>query len=403
LQISFPLSPSRQSKRTEGETTVLGYPALFHWTFLAVLGGLFVFAALRHIIPLLTVTACVLALVLPARLWSRYALRGLTAVISLDRDRAFPSEKIELTIELTNRGLPLPWLEIEMELPCRLITGHNPSSPYTWKRPRWLTALSRGQAVTWKHTIECSARGEYTLGPLRVRSGDFFGLFAREIVIPQFVKVLVYPRLFSLEKLKVPLRALYGDKVAPRSVYEDTSRVAGARDYRPGDPFKHIHWKASAAHTRLQTRQYESSTSLSLLLILDVHSYPGESEAFERAVSTVASLAYEANRQGFAVGLDINSSPAVYLPISSGRAHLLQVLEALARLTAGSPTPLYQQLDRLRTVLPLGVSLVVLTQEPAAALGGLASCLEKEGHSLLCISTAPDMVPSAVPAPGVRL
>jgi uncharacterized protein (DUF58 family) len=400
LQISFPLSPSRQNSRAEGDIITLGYPALFHWTSLVVLGGFFIFAALQHITPLLTVTACVMALVLPARLWSRYALRGLTAVISLDRDRAFPGEKIELTLELTNRGLPLPWLEIEMELPYRLITGRNPSSPYTWKRPRWLTALSRGQAVAWRHTIECSARGEYTLGPLRVRSGDFFGLFSREMVIPRFVKVLVYPRLYSLEKLPVPLRALYGEKVAPRSVYDDTSRVAGARDYRPGDPFKHIHWKASAAHFQLQTRQYESSTSLSLLLILDAHSYPEESEAFERAVSTVASLAYEADRQGFSVGLDINSSPAVYLPIGTGRDHLVQALEALARLTAGSPTPLHEQLDRLRTVLPLGVSLVAVTNEPAAALSGLTSCLEREGHSLLCVSTGTDTVPANIPAKG---
>jgi uncharacterized protein (DUF58 family) len=399
LQISFPLSPSRQNSRAEGDITSLGYPALFHWTFLAVLGGLLVFAAFQHITPLLTVTACVLALVLPARLWSRYALRGLTAVISLDRDHAFPGEKIEVTLELTNRGLPLPWLEIEIELPYRLVTGHNPASPYTWKRPRWLTALSRGQTVAWRHTIECSARGEYTLGPLRVRSGDFFGLFAREIVIPQFNKVLVYPRLFPLEKLQILLRALYGEKVAPRSVFEDTSRVAGARDYRSGDPFKHIHWKASAAHDHLQTRQFESSTSLSLLLILDAHSYPAESESFERAVSTIASLSYEADRQGFSVGLDINSSPAVYLPIGTGHDHLVQALEALARLHAGSPTPLHEQLDRLRTILPLGVSLVVVTHEPAAALGGLVSCLEKEGHSLLCVS-APDMVPFAVPVQG---
>ena len=68
----------------------------------------------------------------------------------------------------------------------------------------------------------------------------------------------------------------------PRPATKSVSRVAGARDYRYDEPLKRIHWKASAAHNKLQTRQYESSTSLTLLLILDVGSFPQENEEFEQ-------------------------------------------------------------------------------------------------------------------------
>ncbi|MFH1003040.1 MAG: DUF58 domain-containing protein [Chloroflexota bacterium] len=162
--------------------------------------------------------------------------------------------------------------------------------------------------------------------------------------------------------------------------------MAGARDYRYDDPIKRIHWKASAAHGKLQTRHYESSTSLSLLLILDVHSFPEEDEEFERAVSTVASLAYEAERQGFAVGLIANSEPEVVMAIGSGRGQLLRILEALARVTAKSRLSLHEEMDRFRPLLPMGATMVVVTRTATPALTGLARQLERDGYSLLCVS-----------------
>jgi len=386
LQISFHPSLSQRNRRAPDKAIVsLGYPALFHWGILVVLLGLLIFSAFEGMVPLLATTAFLLVLLVVSRFWSRHALRGLSVQVKTNRGRAFPGEEVELTFELTNRWLPLPWLEVEMELPYRLATGKRSRSPYTLERLRWVTALLPGQAITWKHTFEAKARGDYRLGLPRVRSGDMFGLFPKELVLPHFDSLLVYPRVFSLGKLSLPLRALFGQKAAPRSIYEDVSRVAGARDYRYDDSFKHIHWKASAAHSTLQTRQYESSTSLSLLLILDVHSFPEEDEEFERGVSTVASLAYEAHRQGFAVGLMANSEPEVQLPIGSGQNQLLEILEALARITADSRWSLYDQMDVLRPALPMGATLVVVTRSTTPALASVARQLERDGHSLLVI------------------
>ncbi len=388
MPIFFPRSRSQPKTRTPDRVIVsLGYPAIFHWTVLAVLLGLLIFAAFKQMVPLLAATVFLLVLVILSRFWSRYALRSLSGRISTVRDRAFPDEEIELNFELVNKGLPLPWLEIEVELPYRLTTGKRSLSPYTRERRRWVTAIARGQVISWKHTLEAKARGDYQLGPLRLRSGDMFGLFPRELVTSHFQSLLVYPRIFPLSKLNLPLRALFGEEVGPRSIYEDTSRVAGAREYRYDDPLKRIHWKASAAHSKLQTRQYESSTSLSLLLILDVHSFPEDNEEFEHAVSTVASLAYEASRQGFAMGLTANSEPEVQIAIGNGQNQLMQILEALARMTAKSRLSLSEQMASLRTILPVGATLVVVTRATTPTLAGLARQLEQDGHSLLWIST----------------
>jgi uncharacterized protein (DUF58 family) len=382
LKISFPQSRSQQRNEAPDRVIVnLGYPVAFHWVMLAVLLGLFVFSAIRQMVPLLATTAFLLVLSILPRLWSRHALRSLSDSIT-SHERAFPGEEIELILELSNRGPPLPWLEIEIEVPYRLATGKSAASPYTWERLRWVTTLGHGQVISWRHTFEAKARGDYRLGPLRLRSGDMFGLFPRELVLPHFQSLLIYPKIFPLSELGLPLRALLGEKATPRSIYEDISRVAGVRDYRYDDSFKRIHWKASAAHNKLQTRQYESSTSLKLLLILDVHSFPEEDEEFEHAVSSVASVAYEAERQGFAVGLITNSEPEVHIAMGSGQNQLMQILEALARVTTESRMSLYEQMDRLRTILPVGTTLVVVTRTTTPALSGLTHQLEQDGHSL---------------------
>jgi uncharacterized protein (DUF58 family) len=219
-----------------------------------------------------------------------------------------------------------------------------------------------------------------------------FGLFSRELLLPLFQDLLVYPRIFPLSKLNLPLRALLGEKPAPRSIYEDVSRVAGARDYRYDDSFKRIHWKASAAHGSLQIREYESSASLCLLIIFDVQGYHEEDEQFEHAVSTAASLAYESEKQGFAVGMITNSEPEVHIRAGTGRDHLMQILEALARIESGSKTSLGHQMDKYRTDLPAGATLLVIARTSTPAIGSLAHHMKKDGHSLLCIGTE-DMNP----------
>ena len=387
MQISSLRFRSRQKSRAPDRVIIgLGYPAIFHWTMLLVLLGLLIFSIYKHMVPLLAATVFLLVLAILPRLWSRYALRNLSISISTSPDHVFPGEKTELVFELTNRGLPLPWSEIEMELPYRLITGKNPVSPYTWKRLRWVTAVSRGQAITWKHTLEAKSRGDYRLGPLRLRSGDMFGFFPKEQVLPHFQRLLVYPRIFPLSKLNLPLKTLIGEKAGPRSIYEDTSRVAGARDYCHDDPLKRIHWKASAAHGMLQTRHYESSTSINLFLILDVHSFPEENEEFEHAVITVASLAYEAERQGFAVGLITNSEPEMYIAIGNGRDQLRNILEALARVTAKSRMSFYEQMGRFRTTLPMGTTLVLVSRTITPAGTSMVRQLEQDGYSVRLIS-----------------
>jgi len=353
--------------------------------------GLVLLSAIHHIVPLLALAVFLFVLAVVSWFWSQQSLRGMSFQITLNQSSAFPGEKINLTLQVINgKWLPLPWLEVEEELPYKLINGVKPLSPYAKERLLWTTSVSKGQRISWKHRLECKARGEYRLGPVRLRSGDVFGLFPKEMILPHFEQVLVYPQIVPVDKLNLPLRELVGERSAPRNIYEDVSRTMGPRDYQHDDPFKRIHWKASARHYQLQSRLYESTTSLNLFLILDVHSFcqreqPDE-QAFELAVTTVASLAYKAHREEYSVGLMANSVPEIQIPLSAGYGHLLVLLETLARIEAKSRLLLHEQLDKDKNSLPLGATLIVIARVLSPSLAGMVQKLHREGYSLFLLS-----------------
>jgi uncharacterized protein (DUF58 family) len=390
LKKPWPPSPSpSNSEARQGITISAGYPILFHWLGFIIVAGLLLLSAVQRLIPLLVIAVFFLVLGISSWLWSRLSTQGISFQLDLEQDRAFPGERIVLHFGMAQeKWIPLPWLEIEQELPDRLVNGRRRvPSRYIRERVRWITFLAGRQRIQWTYRVECKARGAYRLGPVRLRSGDIFGLFPRERVIPCFKQVLIYPRIVPVDQLRPPMRELIGQRTAPVNVLEDTSLTMGSREYRWGDSWKHIHWKASARTGQLQAKQYEFSTSLSLLLMLDVYSFcrpeSSDEEAFELAVTTVASLAYQAYREKSPVGFLANSIPGIKIPVHSGRSQLLLILEALARAEAKSALPLKEYLERNRDSLVMGKTLVVVTGGPDPSTLSLVRKLQREGLAVV--------------------
>jgi uncharacterized protein (DUF58 family) len=185
------------------------------------------------------------------------------------------------------------------------------------------------------------------------------------------------------------------------------------RGYRAGDPPHDIHWRASAATGTLQVKQYQPATTVQTVIVLDLlrpaYSAADPLAATEFAISvaaTVASRAIEARQE---VGLVTNgrlpllpersleaepadrvlleghafveaapgdeelgaASAATPAPIgpAKGAAHLLRILELLARVTPQEQgEPLLGLSLRHGLALPWGSTLVVVTGSLADAL-----------------------------------
>ena len=77
----------------------------------------------------------------------------------------------------------------------------------------------------------------------------------------------------------------FGAPAPTARLFEDIEHFAGVRDYEPGDPMHHVHWRLSAHAGHLQTKTYEPTRSAEVLFALDL----SDGEPFwERADAAIA-------------------------------------------------------------------------------------------------------------------
>jgi uncharacterized protein (DUF58 family) len=332
-----------------------------------------------------------------AKLWSRFSLVGVQCQRLLSEQRAFPGEYLELKLRVVNgKLLPLPWVQVDDEIPVSFTSPEVPLRP--GNRPD-SGLLSKGAAllwysgVSWRHRLYCQKRGYYQLGPMTVSSGDIFGFYPRSITENSTEHIIVYPRIYPIIWLGIPSLFPLGDTTAERRIFEDPTRTIGVRDHSAQDSLRHVHWKATARHQRLQVKVFEPTTTLKVALFVVVDSFfeQGEvhnEENFELGISTAASVANYVVGQGSQVGLFVNScladsgQPARILP-GSGANQLVSILEALAKVTFHNSGPIEEFFRSQQRDIPWGTTIVFILARPSESLTGLMMNLKERGHRIL--------------------
>jgi uncharacterized protein (DUF58 family) len=246
--------------------------------------------------------------------------------------------------------------------------------------------------------LRAPARGYYRLGPARLSSGDLFGFNAVQREDEGFDSLIVYPRVYSLPDLGLPAERPFGELKGRERIFEDPGRISGLRDYRPGDPLRRIDWKASARRQELQSRVYEPSSTLHLLIALNVHTLAHTwqgyvPELLERLLSVAGSVASYGFEAGYAVGLTANGSyPESDRPmrVPAGRRsdQLMRILEALAVIGPLTLFPLETVLDREARLFPFGATLVMITARMDGALAASLRRIASAGHAVTVLSLA---------------
>ncbi|MCK9486121.1 MAG: DUF58 domain-containing protein [Dehalococcoidia bacterium] len=337
-----------------------------------------------------------------SRLWARLSLDRVTYRRTLSDRRVFVGEEVRLELRVDNaKVVPVPWLEVRETLPrgmpasVRTVIGGGAGTQYLTRS----TSMAGNDHLEWPLTLRAVRRGFFRVGPTRLRSGDLFGFFERQAEVGRPTDgIVVYPHTYALSDLGFDSTRPFGDLRGGNRIYEDPSRVAGVRDYQPGDPMRRIDWYATARVGRLQSRIYEPSRSQALVIALNI---PTDEEVWrspnpvllERAVSLGASVARWAADANYAVGLIANGSfPDAPRTIRIGAGNSPQqlnlILEALAVVTAFTTIEMSRALEDPAQPLPPGSTIVLITAlmtEPVeAALRRLAS----EGHRVHVLKTA---------------
>jgi len=308
-------------------------PTIFNSPFILVLVGIFLFVALlyrQNDVSLLAIL--ILIVVGGAKVWTGLSATRIRCDSAIDNDRVFPGESVSLATTVENgKWLPV-WL--------RILWSHSGAL-----RPVGDSGniLRQEAAVLWHQTVKFSQgfvalrRGVYQVGPPHIRTSDFLGFFEKEKRAGDVTHIIVYPRLVSLKPVAILRRDMFGVPGA-QSPVKDPVYILGTRDYQTSRPSRHIHWKASARHLRLQEKIFEPSEQAKVLLTLDVGSFEksNQEECFEQTLEVVASMAVKLDDLGYAVGLTTNGTlkggNSTVVPLARGPRQIPAILETLARM-----------------------------------------------------------------------
>ena len=377
-------------------------PVWFEMAVLLIVAGLLVRQR-----ALFALAACLLTVIPIAWWWKRLSLRHLEYERYFDKRCAFPGETVAMTVRVTNRKLlPLSWLETSDEIPMALSLVQGVLIPTHIPQIGLLNAalsLRWYERVNRRYELECLARGIYTLGPVHFKSGDIFTLFEERESRDDLDRLIVYPRIWPLEEMGLPSKEPFGERKALRRLLEDPLRTAGVRDYHPQDSLRHIHWKATARRGELQVRVFEPTTTLSLVILLNVstfkHHWQGViPELFERAIGVAGSLATWAVGQRYKVGLVANGSmplsdQPIRVPPGRSPGQLAAILEALAAVTSFATSSIHELLRRESPRLPWGATLVVVTAIVTDELAAMILRLRDAGRRMALVSLAEEPPP----------
>jgi uncharacterized protein (DUF58 family) len=179
----------------------------------------------------------------------------------LSVDRVFEDETVEVTVHVHNKGSAIQVLELYDELPKKVKIEKN--SNY------YLLPLKKDEEITLRYAFSCPFRGQYMIGPLRLRVKDYLGMFFKEKTIEGSAELTVIPRIQEIRNITAK------GKVNPYPGLMQTRQTGigteffGIRNYASGDTFRRINWKSFARFNKPLVNEYEMESTTDVIIVLD--------------------------------------------------------------------------------------------------------------------------------------
>jgi uncharacterized protein (DUF58 family) len=152
--------------------------------------------------------------------------------------------------------------------------------------------------------------------------------------------LLILPRRYVLPRIALPGTFEYQPAgVALASAVGQSDEFVALRDYRPGDPLRHIHWKSVAKVDRLIVRENEDEFFVRHALVLDTFAQPDQEAVFEEAVSVAASFVCAIQTQESLLDLLFVGPEAYCFTAGRGVGHVDRMLEVLAGVDVCTDKP----------------------------------------------------------------
>jgi uncharacterized protein (DUF58 family) len=174
-------------------------------------------------------------------------------------------------------------------------------------------------------------RGILHFTAVKIARPDPLGLFRSFIKIPAPQSVLILPKRYPVPAIALPGAFRYQEGgVALASNVGRSDEFVSLRDYRHGDPVRHIHWRSWAKAGKPIVKEFEDEFFVRHALVLDTFDNEPNGEILEEAVSVAASFACTVLTQESLLDLLFVGNQSYCFTAGRGLAHVDQMLEILA-------------------------------------------------------------------------
>ncbi|MEW5736432.1 MAG: DUF58 domain-containing protein [Thermodesulfobacteriota bacterium] len=259
------------------------------------------------------------------------------------------------------------------------------------QKPEPVPELAPGASAAVRSSLVPVRRGRLRLSSISVLRPDPLGLAygARHVEAP--ADVLVLPKTYPVKSLPLAGRRRHqAGGVALAGSVGDSQEFCGLRDYRPGDPLRHIHWRSFAKTGKPVVKEFCEEFFVRHALVLDTFGGDRSPALFEEAVSVAASFARAGVSGESLLDLMFVGTEAFRFTFGRGLGAAEQALSVLACVSPCRERPFSDLRSTVMAALPVlsGVLLVLLSWDDERR--SFCRALAAKGVPILVLVVTPD-------------
>lgn len=228
----------------------------------------------------------------------------------------------EITLSVTNNSKTALMLTVFDHIPLSFKFENMPVSQ----------RLIPDQRVDFSYKVKPLERGDAEFPGVDLLMNTSLSLWQKRLFIQHDTQVKVYPNFAEITHyaLLATDNRLSQMGVKRRQRLGEGSDFHQLREYRVGDSFKQIDWKATSRQQKLISREYHDERDQQIVFLVDCgrrmrHLEDGQAH-LDQALNAMLLLAYVAIRQGDAVGFLSFAGPERWLPPDKGKRTVNRLL-----------------------------------------------------------------------------
>ncbi|HDR7794774.1 TPA: DUF58 domain-containing protein [Bacillus luti] len=303
-----------------------------------------------------------------------YALRDAEVKRITNQSEYVAGEQFLSTITIKRKfPFPLLYLVIKDELPSRF------TNCIQTKTNKVILFPGLKRNISFQYVIDTIPRGEHTFSNVRVKTGDLFGMMEKEVTFSVPDTFLVYPQYVDITYRQLENHFEQGALSANINLAKESTVSVGVREYKPGDRFSWIDWKATARTNNIMTKEFEQQRSHNIMIFMD----RTESPLFESVVMFTASIVRAVLKQNSPASFISFGKERTIFPLDNGDTQLQQIFCHLAKVQADSVFPLSHSVEMELRKIYEPVTIILVTSDLSPDIQKAADCAAIKNRKLM--------------------